>query len=74
MDGLKKHSGQWMCMVVWHGRVVGEANMFGEKIYGITSHNGIQLQDDKHNKVEKRKKNCAICEYVSSSKIGETPY
>lgn len=31
LDGLKKHSGQGTCMVVWHGRVVGKANMFGMK-------------------------------------------
>jgi hypothetical protein len=64
-----------MCRVVWHGRVVGKASMFGMK-KSMASLAAMAFSSKMRNiiRLKREKKKCAICEYVLSSKIGETPY
>jgi hypothetical protein len=61
LDGLRKHSGRWMCKVAQFGRVLGKSyissnsqHVRNEKIYTIIGHDGIQLQVEKHNKAKKK--------------------
>ncbi len=73
LDRLKKHSGKRMCKVAWLNKALGKSyisldsqHVQNEKIYAIIRHVGIQLQDEKHNKVQKKKK----CNLLPFSKLG----